>query len=156
LPESKTLAVGDKVRYKLDGRTWSMRGLEGTITELYNSTCTVGITKTNGSINWPVGDEFFPDLLNLELLWVPEATPIVETSDGEAVVHPAHYGGDTTYEAIKVIEAWGLGFHLGNTVKYISRAGKKDKRKLLEDLKKALWYLQRKITKLEEELSTTK
>lgn len=44
----------------------------------------------------------------------------------EAVDHPAHYGGaDNSYEAIKVIEAWQLGFCLGNTVKYISRAGKK-------------------------------
>ena len=36
---------------------------------------------------------------------------------GGNVNHPAHYGGDTTYEAIKVIEAWSLGFCLGNTVK---------------------------------------
>jgi uncharacterized protein DUF3310 len=64
----------------------------------------------------------------------------------EAVNHPAHYGGDTTYEAIKVIEAWGLGFHLGNTVKYIARAGKKSDQ--LEDLKKAAWYLQRKIDQI--------
>lgn len=63
----------------------------------------------------------------------------------EAVHHPAHYGGDTVYEVIKVIEAWGLGFHLGNTVKYIARAGKKDQRVLLEDLEKARWYLDRWI-----------
>jgi hypothetical protein len=62
----------------------------------------------------------------------------------EAVNHPAHYGGaNNPYEAIKVIEAWSLGFCLGNTVKYISRAGKKDAR--LQDLKKAAWYLQREI-----------
>lgn len=62
----------------------------------------------------------------------------------ERVDHPAHYGGaDNPYEAIKVIEAWELGFCLGNTVKYISRAGKKGDR--LEDLKKAAWYLQREI-----------
>lgn len=62
----------------------------------------------------------------------------------EAVDHPAHYGGaDNPYEAIKVIEAWGLGFCLGNTVKYISRAGKKGDP--LEDLKKARWYLDRAI-----------
>ncbi len=65
----------------------------------------------------------------------------------ETVNHPEHYGGDTTYEAIKVIEAWGLGFHLGNTVKYIARAGKKPAR-MLEDLKKAAWYLDRKIKAL--------
>lgn len=66
----------------------------------------------------------------------------------ENVNHPQHYGGDTTYEAIKVIEAWGLDFHTGNAVKYICRAGKKDKEKELEDLLKALWYLKRKITNL--------
>lgn len=67
----------------------------------------------------------------------------------DAVNHPQHYGGaDNTYEAIKVIEAWGLGFCLGNTVKYISRAGKKGS--ALEDLKKARWYLEREIKKLED------
>jgi len=62
------------------------------------------------------------------------------------VSHPKYYGGDTTYEAIKVIEAWDLGFCLGNTVKYISRAGKKTPDKL-QDLKKAAWYLAREIRK---------
>jgi hypothetical protein len=56
----------------------------------------------------------------------------------ETINHPAHYGGkDNPYEAIKVIEAWGLGFCLGNAVKYILRAGKKGD--AVEDLKKALW-----------------
>lgn len=64
----------------------------------------------------------------------------------EKVKHPIHYGGEyNTYEAIKVIEAWDLGFNLGNTIKYISRAGIKDKAKEIEDLEKALWYLQREI-----------
>ena len=68
----------------------------------------------------------------------------------EQVNHPTHYGGeDNTYEAIKVIESWNLGFCLGNTVKYISRAGKKDSGKTLEDLRKAAWYLDREIKKLE-------
>ena len=64
--------------------------------------------------------------------------------------HPTHYGNgkDDPYEAIKVIEAWGLDFPLGNTIKYIARAGKKDPEKLLEDLEKAKWYLDRKISKL--------
>ena len=67
----------------------------------------------------------------------------------EAVNHPAHYGGaDNPYEAIKVIEAWGLGFNLGNTVKYVSRAGKKGDTRL-EDLKKARWYLDREIMNME-------
>lgn len=64
------------------------------------------------------------------------------------VDHPAHYGGaDNPYEAIKVIEAWGLDFCLGNVVKYISRAGKKSD-KIVEDLEKAQWYLQRRIQQL--------
>jgi len=68
----------------------------------------------------------------------------------EKVDHPDHYGGkENAYEAIKVIEAWDLGFHLGNVVKYISRAGKKTKN-TTEDLKKAKWYLERYLL-LEEE-----
>jgi len=67
----------------------------------------------------------------------------------EEVDHPSHYGGDTVYEAIKVIEAWGLGFHLGNAVKYICRAGKKTD--FLSDLRKARWYLDRYIQKREDE-----
>ena len=63
---------------------------------------------------------------------------------GDNINHPDHYGGkDNPYEAIKVIEAWSLGFNLGNCVKYISRAGKKGSRK--EDLQKAKWYLDREI-----------
>ena len=71
----------------------------------------------------------------------------------EMVNHPEHYkfGKNNEYEAIKVIEVWNLDFHLGNTVKYISRAGKKDPNKVIEDLKKALFYLDRKIKNLENE-----
>ena len=62
----------------------------------------------------------------------------------EKVNHPQHYGGQgNPYEAIKVIEAWGVGFHIGNVLKYLSRAGKKECK--LEDLKKAQWYLARYI-----------
>lgn len=66
----------------------------------------------------------------------------------ETVNHPSHYGGDSVYEAIKVIEAWGLGFCLGNAVKYIARAGKKNPERIVEDLQKARWYLDREIRTL--------
>lgn len=66
----------------------------------------------------------------------------------ETVNHPSHYGGDTVYEAIKVIEAWKLGFCLGNAVKYICRAGKKGA--MVEDLLKARWYLDQEIAKCEQ------
>ncbi len=71
----------------------------------------------------------------------------------DMVNNPSHYGGkDNTYECILVLEAWGLDkdFCLGNCVKYISRAGKKNRDKEIEDLEKALWYLQRKIKNLKE------
>jgi hypothetical protein len=68
----------------------------------------------------------------------------------EAVDHPPHYGGgDNPYEAIRVIRAWNLGFSLGNAVKYIARAGKKDPAKTIEDLRKARWYLDEEIRHLE-------
>lgn len=68
----------------------------------------------------------------------------------EQINHPNHYGGkDNLYEAIKVIDAWDLGFSLGNAVKYISRAGKKDPKKEIEDLKKALWYIEHHIEQLQ-------
>lgn len=63
----------------------------------------------------------------------------------ESVNHPDHYGGNNVYETIKVIDNWGLGFSLGNAVKYISRAGKKDPEKEVEDLKKAIWYISHHI-----------
>jgi hypothetical protein len=67
----------------------------------------------------------------------------------DQVNHPEHYGGSLyTYEAIKVIEAWRLDFCLGNAIKYISRAGKKDPKKEIEDLEKAAWYLNRRIQQL--------
>jgi hypothetical protein len=66
----------------------------------------------------------------------------------DMVEHPPHYkqGG---IETIDVIEAWQLGFCLGNAIKYISRAGKKDPGAELEDLKKARFYLNREIANIE-------
>lgn len=70
----------------------------------------------------------------------------------EAVNHPKHYGGDTTYEVIKVLEAWGLdkSFCLGNAVKYIARGKTKSPTLagLIQDLEKAAWYLNREIKNL--------
>lgn len=65
------------------------------------------------------------------------------------VNHPEYYGGENNpYEAIKVIDAWELDFCLGNVVKYISRAGKKDPNTRKEDFTKALFYLQHEIDKM--------
>ncbi len=74
----------------------------------------------------------------------------------EQVNNPQHYGGkNNEYEAIKVIDAWDLGFSLGNTIKYISRAGKKRKDTEIEDLLKAEWYLQHHIKKIKENNGTS-
>jgi Protein of unknwon function (DUF3310) len=68
------------------------------------------------------------------------------------IEHPDYYGGkDNQYEAIQVIEAWNLNFCLGNVVKYISRAGKKPQTELLDDLKKAAFYLKREIESREKQ-----
>ena len=73
---------------------------------------------------------------------------IVDLSDEP---RPIYYGGkDNQYEVFKVLEAWGLDkdFYLGNVIKYVARAGKKNKSKEKEDLQKALVYLQRRINSL--------
>jgi Protein of unknwon function (DUF3310) len=71
--------------------------------------------------------------------------PILNTPD--MVNHPDHYkqGG---IETIDAIESWKLNYNLGNCVKYISRAGKKNPDKVIEDLEKARWYLDREISNL--------
>jgi hypothetical protein len=68
----------------------------------------------------------------------------------ESVDHPDHYMGDGI-EVIDVIEGFGLGFNLGNAIKYILRAGKKGDWR--EDLQKAAWYIEREIAKPDGSLS---
>lgn len=60
----------------------------------------------------------------------------------DAVNHPAHYNVGKI-EVIDALEEWNLDFHLGNAVKYIARAAHKGK--FVEDLRKAAWYIQRRI-----------
>lgn len=82
---------------------------------------------------------------------------LIETLEGvsddekteDIVNHPSHYT-DGKIEVIEFIEDKKLGFCLGNAVKYIARAGKKDPTKEVEDLKKAEWYIKRRIKELEE------
>lgn len=64
----------------------------------------------------------------------------------DMINHPSHYT-DGSIEVIEFIEDKKLGYHLGNVIKYICRAGKKDPSKEVEDLKKAAWYLDRYIKK---------
>ena len=60
------------------------------------------------------------------------------------VAHPSHYNSGKI-EVIEAIEDWRMSFHLGNAIKYIARAGRKDPSKEIVDLEKAIWYLRRHI-----------
>lgn len=71
----------------------------------------------------------------------------------ETINHPDHYLGERKYEPIEVINDWGLNFQTGNAVKYISRAGRKNSDATIEDLEKAVWYLQWEINYLKGEKS---
>ena len=62
--------------------------------------------------------------------------------------HPKHYAY-SRFEPKDVIRAWGLNFNLGNVVKYVARAGRKDD--ILQDLQKARNYLDFEIEYIEEE-----
>ena len=82
---------------------------------------------------------------------IPEDPVLVDVDlpTDDPINHPAHY----TFGAIEVIdaiEAWNLGFHLGNVVKYVARAEHKGDK--LNDLRKARWYLQRELDRLEQEV----
>lgn len=75
--------------------------------------------------------------------------PTTTVKKGPDVVnHPRHYAEGRKFEPIDVIEDWELGFNLGNVVKYISRAGRKDD--IVQDLEKAEFYLKREIKRLRE------
>jgi hypothetical protein len=78
-----------------------------------------------------------------------------ETSQSyEHVNHPQHYGGENNpYEVVKIAEATGLDrdAYLFNVLKYIVRSGKKNDNPPVQDLKKALWYLDRRIKTMETE-----
>ena len=91
----------------------------------------------NGSIYQPIDNSKLKHFIDNEIT--------DKTDPKEMVNHPSHYNMGK-YEAIDVIEYWNLGFNLGNTVKYISRAGHKDD--IIQDLKKAKWYLDREIQRL--------
>lgn len=76
---------------------------------------------------------------------VPNAVMSMAVYADDKINHPSHYkvGG---IETIDFIEAKQLDYHLGNVVKYISRADHKDEK--LENLKKAQWYLNRAVANL--------
>ena len=97
--------------------------------------------------------------LYLNTKWIEPSMPMSPTkeeinfsNDEPTVNHPPHYGGNITYEAIKVIHAWELDFNLGNVLKYIRRSQSRIPTRgqlSIEDLKKAAFYLDYEIAILE-------
>ena len=73
-------------------------------------------------------------------------TPVSFQQSKETVNHPDHYQGGK-YEVIDIIEDFDLNFSLGNALKYILRAGIKNPKLKKEDLRKAIWYLERELKK---------
>lgn len=78
-----------------------------------------------------------------------------KTPVNDPVNHPAHYT-DGKIEVIDFIEDKHLNFCRGNAVKYIARAGKKDPAKTVEDLEKAMWYINREIERITGKMSDFK
>lgn len=106
---------------------------------------------------WVLGEDAAEALFELELfviswdrshlsLLIERLSSMVDTcEEGSSSVsqdtRPSYYGRDIGVEVIDIIEEWSLGFHLGNVLKYLVRAGKKGSKSM--DLKKALWYAER-------------
>lgn len=83
------------------------------------------------------------DDINKEMKAEEHAPYASSQSRKSSVDHPKHYQSKHGVEVIDIIEEFGLGFHLGNVIKYVLRAGHKSNE--LEDLEKAKWYLERVI-----------
>lgn len=139
------------------GKGYPFDDVEAAINRLLES----GTLKLVGgwvTFEWPEEDTMDKDGFSQKLLnYISDDTrnlavpdyikAVMEPKDKNPAVHsPSHYtrGG---IETIDFIEAKGLNFHLGNVVKYVSRAGFKQDAKI-QDLEKALWYLNREIARV--------
>ena len=67
--------------------------------------------------------------------------------NNDMVNHPSHYQGNG-YEVLDVIDDFKLNYSLGNAIKYILRAGKKDPNTYIQDIEKAIFMLQHEVNKL--------
>ncbi len=128
--DPSSVKVGDEFRYiNSDTKEWTQNRVYTVLVEVDEA----------GDIRMSSEDDYGWLLAEEHDSW--EA---VTDSTLDIVNSPDHYtaGG---IETIDFIEAKQLDYHLANAVKYISRAGKKDPAKLVEDLQKAVWYLDRRI-----------
>lgn len=109
-----------------------------------------------GRVKFMRGTTLFVKMDNGSLLYTYEMRPEyyeegiekIDDNKGDNVNHPAYYT-DGSIEVLDFIADKNLNFFRGNVLKYICRAGKKDPDKEIEDLKKAEWYLNREIDRLE-------
>lgn len=112
-----------------------------------------GVIKTCEEYHVDV-DDFYDFLYDGEYeKWYYEKEERRKKNQSDAVNHPSHYNAGK-FEVIDVIHDWKLGFSLGNAIKYIARAGKKDPKKYKEDLEKARWYIDDEIKRWEEDGKT--
>lgn len=79
----------------------------------------------------------------VDWLWVKRQYE--NLGDEDVIKRPSHYQGKGGLQAVDVIESFGLNYNLGNSEKYILRAGKKTGNSKIQDLKKAVFYLNREI-----------
>lgn len=163
-----SIKVGDKVRIKEDlsecefGYTPYMdayKGKEATVAKIYIggkikldidkyawcwSENVLELIEESDNMNTKIEEG---NKVNESDLKDTETSKEVKDDKNDPVNHPSHYT-DTKIEVMDYIEDKGFNFALGNAVKYISRAGKKDKNKTIQDLEKAEWYLNREIKRL--------
>lgn len=136
---------GDRVRYVYGPGRGIMQNKDGRVGVVMGVSPGWVEVRFDGDLH---SDSYYPKKFDLvEAARPATVTPIKK----DAVNHPAHYGGgDNPYEVIKVAEAWGLDkdSYLFNVLKYIARAGKKTV-DLREDLEKGLFYLKRRISRLD-------
>lgn len=97
----------------------------------------------------PIGDSGWYWSDDFEPVGRPGRTPLEQAAE-DVINHPQHYKSASGIECIDVIESLGLGFAAGNAMKYLFRAGVKGgPEQEIEDLKKAAWYIQRRIQQLQ-------
>ena len=125
-----------RVKYML----WDIK--EGDVTEMSE----IEIDKLLGYPNAIIKAEI-DSTVNVTIKKNNTNVPKQTNEKSDAVNHPSYYQGKI--EVIDFIEDKGLGFNLGNCVKYISRCHLKHKDNPVEDLKKARWYLDREIKNME-------
>ena len=131
--------VGDRVELSDIAKTEYIDSLENPHNGIGTITVISDFATYNISVRWDGSMTNFYRPIDLQLVKL-EVKPNPEK---ELVNSPDHYKSNGM-EAIDVIEGFGLGFNLGNATKYILRCGKKDD--AIQELKKAIWYLEREIS----------